>query len=495
MKSVSTQTPDAGCASTGMENLRTQLELLLSELREVGELTGSRGVRLHSLGRTAHRSEEALDNMGAAIDGLEREIEVSREERSDLDDIYTSLLGKQECLDEAGHQLYQKVHIQDLYMGKVKALDQHQEIELISARFLRDEMREEKEKKEEELGIAKRRLDDQNMNFYKQFEGLKNDVKRHRHEARPLILELDTCDKATLSRLKYFTRSDFISQEDMGKSQKLIKYMEYASRHRQMFDEVGDLEFELKNSERALEFNMSQMKAKLSKIETLERELSNAQGVFRETNGSFLKSAPRCVDLTDNQHHIQGDTNASISWFEEEEDIGDGHIHVGGMGLHRCTKITDIRLQLEEEDVGEVDINLEKEDVVRVNMVQDEKNTENSEEAEVDRGDENEEDGDQGDDGEEAADSEEEEEMKDTNNEEVQRSKPCDIPHHSNTGSPRTLAMEGVSTTEKRLSAIRRGLTRDASGSTTFLKSAHNTGLRSTGSSSTFRTTSVRKQK
>lgn len=95
MKSVSTQTPDAGCASTGMENLRTQLELLLSELREVGELTGSRGVRLHSLGRTAHRSEEALDNMGAAIDGLEREIEVSQEERSDLDDIYTSLLGKQ----------------------------------------------------------------------------------------------------------------------------------------------------------------------------------------------------------------------------------------------------------------------------------------------------------------------------------------------------------------------------------------------------------------
>ncbi|XP_046375448.2 uncharacterized protein LOC124148411 isoform X3 [Haliotis rufescens] len=453
MKSVSTQTPDAGCASTGMENLRTQLELLLSELREVGELTGSRGVRLHSLGRTAHRSGEALDNMGEAIDGLEREIEVSQEERSDLDDIYTSLLGKQ------------------------------------------DEMREEKEKKEEELGIAKRRLDDQNMNFYKQFEGLKNDVKRHRHEARPLILELDTCDKATLSRLKYFTRSDFISQEDMGKSQKLIKYMEYASRHRQMFDEVGDLEFELKNSERALEFNMSQMKAKLSKIETLERELSNAQGVFRETNGSFLKSAPRCVDLTDNQHHIQGDTNTSISWFEEEEDIGDGHIHVGGMGLHRCTKITDIRLQLEEEDVGEVDINLEKEDVIRVNMVQDEKNTENSEEAEVDRGDENEEHGDQGDDGEEAADSEEEEEMKATNNEEVQRNKPCDIPHHSNTGSPRTLAMEGVSTTEKRLSAIRRGLTRDASGSTTFLKSAHNTGLRSTGSSSTFRTTSARKQK
>ncbi|XP_046551036.1 uncharacterized protein LOC124260762 isoform X4 [Haliotis rubra] len=206
MKSVSTQTPDSGCAASGMEHLRTQLQLLLSDLRKVGELTGSRGVRLHSLERTVHSSDKALDSMGAAIEGLEQEIEASQEDLSDLDDMYSSLLSKQ------------------------------------------DEIREEKEKKEEELGLAKRRLDDQNMDFYKQFEGLKTDVKRHRHDARPLILELDTCDKATLSRLKYFTRSDFISSDDMEKTQKLIKYMEYASRHRQMFDEVGDLEFDMRNS-------------------------------------------------------------------------------------------------------------------------------------------------------------------------------------------------------------------------------------------------------
>ncbi|XP_046551035.1 uncharacterized protein LOC124260762 isoform X3 [Haliotis rubra] len=207
MKSVSTQTPDSGCAASGMEHLRTQLQLLLSDLRKVGELTGSRGVRLHSLERTVHSSDKALDSMGAAIEGLEQEIEASQEDLSDLDDMYSSLLSKQERLDEAGHQLYQKVHVQDMYMGKVNALDHCQRIELTSTRFLRDEIREEKEKKEEELGLAKRRLDDQNMDFYKQFEGLKTDVKRHRHDARPLILELDTCDKATLSRLKYFTRS------------------------------------------------------------------------------------------------------------------------------------------------------------------------------------------------------------------------------------------------------------------------------------------------
>ncbi|XP_046551034.1 uncharacterized protein LOC124260762 isoform X2 [Haliotis rubra] len=227
---------------------------------------------------------------------------------------------------------------------------------------------------------------------------------------------------------------------------------------------------------------MSQMKAKLSKIESLERELSDTQGVFRETNGSYLKSAPRCVDLTDKHHYLQGETNRLKSWTEEE-DIGDEHAHVGGMGLHRCTKITDIRLKLQEEDIM-----AEKEDLIWVDSMQNEKDIEQCEDANVKTGKQNEEEGEQEDEEEEEADSEVEEK-------EVLTSKPCETKPLLNTGNPQTLAMEGVSASEKRMSAIRRGLTRDASGSTTFLKSAQNTGLRSTGSSSTFRTTSARKQK
>ncbi|XP_067651730.1 paramyosin-like [Haliotis asinina] len=482
MKSVSTQTPNMGCAASGMEHLRTQLQLLLTDLQEVRKVTGGRGVRLHSLEKTVHRSYKALDTIGAAIEGLEREIEASLEDLSDLDDVYLSLLNKHERLDEAGHQLYQKVHMQDLYMGKMNDLDHRQQIELTSARFLRDEMREEKEKKEEELGLAKQRLDNQNMDFYKQFEGLKTDVKRHHHEARPLIHELDTCDKASLSRLKYFTRSDFISSEDMEKTMKLIKYMEYASQHRQMFDEVGDLEFDMRNSEKALEFKVSQVKAKLSKIESLERELSDTQGVFRETNGSYLKSVPRCVDLTDNHHHLQGETNSSKSWSDEEEDIDDEHTHIGGMGLHRCIKITDIHLHL--QDNGESDIT-EEEGFIGMNSTQNEKDIEKSEDANVKLWKQNEEE-------EEQKDDEEDETDTDVEENEVLTS---ELKPLLNTGNPQTLGMEGVSVSDKRMSSIRRGLARDASGSTTFLKSAQTTGLRSTGSSSTFRTTSARKQK
>lgn len=324
-----------------LTEIKCQLQQLSNDSSKIHEDVQGEHGRAQRIKSNVEKLNTEMQSLSENIVGLIEKTDSVRQERLSADDEYLELLQEKIHMLEEEKFVRTQLQVQDVGRKLQEEGKSLQESEAEKERMLLEFAKDDLIKKKEDLTAMERRLEEKRIEYDKEWEGFKDDVKRAKEEKRPYMRNIQEFDNLIMARFKGILRfsPQALSEKERASAELTIENLEIKKELEEEREKLLELELMSRDLEHATNNKLLERRSLWKQFDSFQEEKHKLKGsddvgfaLHRTTRLENLLAEPK--DLTD-----------SLVF-----DCGDNE----GKGLHRCHKNTDVSIPFSEAERNEL---------------------------------------------------------------------------------------------------------------------------------------------